>query len=237
MQCFAAKWCIQMQSGKKSFKRKKDEEQCRVKQGRKRGKMKEGGRRSCFISSGGERFKAWNSILGSTGQAGLVCMGAYFLCVIRRRESVCICVCAHWGLQFREVWRCFVCSGRKGMPKSNTVNRMSREKDEEKRQRARKSKRTRWGERRGETESRDPESSQQKEFTKENSRGERRTEQQIDFRSLPLKTTNSIPAAAICIPAEQPGGWAFCLQADKLSDGKPSSSLTSPWSCRACPHI
>lgn len=40
-------------------KEKGAEEPCRVKQDRKRGRMKEGGReRSCSISSTGERFKA-----------------------------------------------------------------------------------------------------------------------------------------------------------------------------------
>lgn len=78
----------------KKMEREGAEETCRVKQERKRGRMKEQGRdRSCPISSTGERLKAWNSILDSTGQAGLVCMGAHFLCVISRKASECVCVC------------------------------------------------------------------------------------------------------------------------------------------------
>lgn len=47
------------------------------------------------------------------------------------------------------------------------------------------------------------------------------------LHSLPVKTASSIPAAAICIPAEWQGGVRICLQADELSNGKPSTSLTS----------
>lgn len=42
-----------------------------------------------------------NAILGSSGQALLVCTGAHFLCVIRKRVCVCVCtsmyMCVHIG--------------------------------------------------------------------------------------------------------------------------------------------
>ena len=82
--------------------------------------------RSCSISSTGELLKALDPTPACPHQAGLVCMGAHFLWVISRggklslplcvrvcaRVCVRVCVCARLG----EVWGCFVCEGRKGMP-------------------------------------------------------------------------------------------------------------------------
>lgn len=78
-----------------------------------------------------------NAILGSSGQALLVCTGAHFLCVIRKRVCVCvcvrlcICVCT-LGLAVQLGPRLFCLLRGKGMPKSNMVNKMPRKRHKEK---------------------------------------------------------------------------------------------------------
>lgn len=89
-----------------------------------------------------EHLKVWNPILGSSGQTGLVCMGAHFLCAISKVEWVCACmnecvctlVCT--GGCSSERFMVVLSAMGEGMPKSNTVNRMpSRRKWKAKRDR------------------------------------------------------------------------------------------------------
>lgn len=123
---------------------------------------------------------------------------------------MCVCVCTHWGLQFREVWGCFVCSGRKGMPKSNTVNRMPREGDGrgEKGRRAERVSRHTARRKMG----RDREQRCIKQQTerankrKEEGAPEKNSARKQIFHLLPLMTANSIPLTAIGIPADRQGG-------------------------------
>lgn len=68
---------------------------------------------------------ALNPILAFSGQAGLVCKGAHFLCVIRG-ERTGLCVCKLGAAVQQGLWL-FCLLKRKGMPKSNTVNRTQSE--------------------------------------------------------------------------------------------------------------
>ncbi len=239
-QCVIATWMHSNAAWKKKkCHNKGTDEPRRVKHERKRGRMKEGGReRSCSISSTGERFKGWNSILGSTGQAGLVCMGAHFLCVISRRESVRMCVCALGDCSSERSGVVLSARGGKECPnQTQWTGCLEREREKDEGQTERVS--TYRARRKMGRETGSRESSRQKALTKERRREHQRRIEQADWFFICFHWRLRTTFLGCHLHSSWASRWSknFVYKLDELSDGKSSTSLTSPWTCRTCPNI